>query len=505
MGRMFERILSGIIFSVFLISIIIIPYDVIALGIEERGLQADVKANKPYLEMQIYDYTVPDTGNPLGIIGDAPLVEEQLLLPTNNYMLKLRLVDNGSGAFSKGVFDLSTYISYDSTKIKITANSNSSPDADGHGLITDPKDKEIFDSGLLKTGESITSFKKGYFENFVNVGVPNDLDSASDIPNRKILSISQSSKDGGYGDGSKHFKADDADNVLAAITFSVSQNAVPVDVFELGLVKTDAVDGVDSGVIKANYTGFNSDTMELSMFSDTTTGATTTYNDLLGVDDKKYSTLTNPKAIGRNIGEPRNIALSAGNDSDDSTKSDIYVYYKRQFRDTGYRFTDRNGTDYSKYYTIERTIAGANPPKILPNYSINEIISNLSDNPNVEQVITYLSSNKGTGKKAPSINRTLHTKYLRGDSDNDGFITKKDDHFMNLQISRNLDLSKMVGNKETIDVYKIRAFDLNFDSFVTANDRFVLNRDINRVVFIPQIYSYIVPGDTSYSTVLPTP
>ncbi|MDK2802016.1 MAG: hypothetical protein KFW09_01415 [Oscillospiraceae bacterium] len=429
-----------------------------------RGDNGLITANaltskKALIEMDVYKYISPTAENPNGVIGDK-LEDKRLILPQDNYMLKIRLSENGADILKDGVLSLATYIDYDSKKITITSNSTS---VNGE-VLSSQKDKNIFDSGLKNLGDSAVSFKKNIFDNFItNTTTPTDGVNS--------LSILQSVKDGNYGDGNKFYKGLEADNVIAAITFSVDQMATSID---------------DS------FLTFESSINEMTVFNSGVTDDKTTYNDQF--DKDKLSSVEEFKNTERLIGEPKNIALNIGNpgEGDPTDDKTLNIYYTKDFRDTGFSILDDNGLNYDADYRASRvvTVPGSSDKVDIGLFSSTEKIPSLSMNPNEAGKIEYSYSLR-SGVSDVKVDRVLKTHYLRGDVNNDGEIAKIDEVLVN-EVNRRIYKNIKLGINEDKNTYFLRAIDVDRDKFSTHHDAFRIQMDRTGIQFIIQDYSYLV-------------
>lgn len=477
---------------VVLFSISILPANVIALD-KDIIMRQQKNSNKINLEMEIYDYT-PSTSsnndNDTGTIGDK-LVDKQLLLPGNSYMMKLKLSSEDQELLRYGVSSISTYLEYDASKLDFDFGL---PNSSKENLMRNQKARNIFDSGLGKQKESIMSWAKGYYDIIVNI---------SDSGNgNKILSLLQSAKNGEYGDSSKNFKSENGDNFIACLVFTVKQNALSADRF----LSDDE-----------NYIKIKSNLNEIDIFWGNNTNSRTIYNDSYkddflnsnsntstGTNKKyaKYSDIVTVKGIGRKIGEPEIFTLNKRIEVDGSTAldNDLYIYYTKDFRDTGYILTstESGNFDYSKYYNISRfsnmpnDVTGSNDIINLNKYDSNEKITGLSNHPNTIGTITYTFDYKGQGKSQKTTIRNLNVIYLIGDIDNDGDIDDDDDILFTRYIKRKVNISSMLGKHEDESKYKMRALDINQDTFITVSDQNDLRQDISKHKLIKQRYKFLV-------------
>ncbi len=418
-----------------------------------------VTSKKALIEMDVYKYISPTAENPNGVIGDK-LEDKRLILPKDNYMLKIRLSENGADILKNGVLSLATYIDYDSTKITITSNSTS---VDGE-VLSSQKDKDIFDSGLKNGGASAVSFKKNIFDNFIT----NTVSATAGVDR---ISILQSVKDGNYGDGNKFYKGLEADDVIAAITFSVDQMATSID---------------DS------FLRFDSSINEMTVFNSEVTEDKTTYNNQF--DRDKLSSIEDFKNTERLIGEPKNISLNVGNpgELDPTDDKTLNIYYKKEFRDTGFSVLDDNGLNYDADYRVSRvvTVPGSSDKVDIGLFSSTEKISNLSINPNEMGKIEY-SYPLRSGRVDIKTDRSLKTHYLRGDVNNDGEITKIDEVLVN-EVNKRIYKNIKLGIHEDKDTYFLRAIDVDRDKFSTHHDAFRIQMDRTGIQLIKQDYSYLV-------------
>lgn len=421
---------------------------------------------RPQLKMEIYDYIPPiDSSDPndLGVIGNNKLEDNQrLLLPGHSYMVKI-VLSSSDNQFSFGSSSLDTEIEFDSSKLEFTSNSHSGTKTD---KMMHEKDKKIFDSGLGNGSNSVTSWHNGYYDTIINtyqIGTTNDA----------RVSILQSRKDGSYTEPEKLFKGPQSgDNVIAALTFKVIETAEYTST--------------------SDFLRFSSESQEIDVFNDSNTTSRMLYNN---ISQTNYSKFINVNLHQKIVNEPQQFTLKLGNHSEGQTSNleDLYIYYNKNFRDTGFSLID-NGYDYSRYYysNISREVNSNGNLISLPSYSPEESITGLSANPNSTSIITYTLSYKNPSKSGKILNRNLNILYLIGDVDNNSVIDQNDLDLYYKYIDRKIKLKDMIGLNETEQTYKLRALDTDRDQMISTHDRVLIANEVQNIAYIKQLHSYLV-------------